>query len=250
MAPKIEASFTASGDVSDYDMLTRDNIQSVFANAAGVSADDIELTITSGSVVIEIVITVPTGDDASSIASSLATGIFTNETVLQNALAAGGVTGVTVEGIIKVPSVSDPPQQGLDATGIALISVFVPVGILLVIGLFFYFLRREQQHADSREENPAKVSTKHRMQYWGRAVVAHAAKKTVTRKPKDRGPGARDTDPTQNQPSSIRNSLGELSRPHQISFSMKPTARAEISTPDETDDETESEPVSTAADQV
>jgi len=98
--------------VSDYDQTTQDSIADVLATNAGVARSAVTLTITSASVRVIAEIEVADEQAATSTATTLASGIFSNPSALTSALASGGVSGVTVGQIETLPEVSAPPNPG------------------------------------------------------------------------------------------------------------------------------------------
>lgn len=109
----VTATFTAAGDVSDYDTTTQEVIKGVIAAGAGVTADAVTLTITGASVSITASILVSDGAAATSTAASLSSGIFASSSALSAALA-GANLALTVEALTPVTSalaVPPPPPQ-------------------------------------------------------------------------------------------------------------------------------------------
>jgi hypothetical protein len=94
----VEAVVYASGTVSDYAEGSSANYQlkAAFAAAAGVSASDVALTVTSGSVRIVATITVPSGTTASVVKTSLENAIGSTTTSATTALGITVVDTVTV----------------------------------------------------------------------------------------------------------------------------------------------------------
>ena len=106
----VACSFSAAGDVSDYDASTQLDIRAVFASAAGIALAAVELRVTAGSVVIDVVIRVVTGALAGTIASTLEVGILADDSSLQAALASGGVNAsVTAVARPTLVAASPPP---------------------------------------------------------------------------------------------------------------------------------------------
>jgi hypothetical protein len=101
MGKPVVVSFTASGSVHNY--ADTSALQSKFAAAAGVDAALVTISVTAGSVVITATIAVPTGTDALSVQSSLATKIGT-------AASASAALGVTVESVPTIVVASTPPS--------------------------------------------------------------------------------------------------------------------------------------------
>ena len=76
--------------------------RAVIAAEAGVDVSYVQLTITAASVSITVRIKVPVFG-ANNTVSALATGIFKDTATLETALAAGGVSGLTVATISTSP---------------------------------------------------------------------------------------------------------------------------------------------------
>lgn len=107
----VSASFTAAGDVSDFDdVARRESIKAVIAAEANVAPRHVELLITLASVRITAKITVPTELAAEAAIASLSAGAFSSEAALQAAFETGGVA-------IEVERISAAPQHGSNETG-------------------------------------------------------------------------------------------------------------------------------------
>ena len=118
----VYASFVASGDVSDYDAAKQSTIASVVASAVGVAASDVAITVQAASVRITVQVHFPSSPAASAAVETLSTGIFHDPAALEAALAAGGVSGVSVAAIMSSPAThidphhaSPPPPPNLPA---------------------------------------------------------------------------------------------------------------------------------------
>lgn len=97
----------AAGDPSDYDNQIKENMKSVFADAAGVDIDKVTLEITPGSVNIEVEIEVTDTTAGTSVSSALQTGVLASPAALESAMATQGVS-LTVLAITP-PAVVAPP---------------------------------------------------------------------------------------------------------------------------------------------
>lgn len=101
--PEVTISFTASGDVTDYDEGKKNGIAQVIADAVGVEQSEVTITIAVGSVIVTAVIATTTMA-ASSTVSTLSNGICASPSALTTALIDGGISGVNVGEITAVSS--------------------------------------------------------------------------------------------------------------------------------------------------
>ena len=109
----ITTAFTLSGSVTDYDETKQVAISKTIADAAGVATSAVQLVITAASVQVTAIITVA-GSSGSAVVASLtgSGGILASANALQLALAANGLSGVTVESAPTAgltSSISPPP---------------------------------------------------------------------------------------------------------------------------------------------
>jgi len=128
----IETAFTASGDVSDYDANKVAAIKGIFAAAAGVTTNDVQLTIVSASVSVSAVITVDAASSGTAL-TSLSTGIMASETTLTAALSANSLLStVTVAAITTAPLIAaSPPPSPPPSSSDDGLSVGALVGIIV-----------------------------------------------------------------------------------------------------------------------
>ena len=103
---QISATFTLSGDVSDFDASTQDAIKDAIAQSAAVARGAVSLQIAPASVRVTSTITVANQAAADTTASILATTIFASAGALSAALSTAGVTA-TVGAIESPPAVAD-----------------------------------------------------------------------------------------------------------------------------------------------
>ena len=117
-AHRVSGEFTLSGgSPSDYDQAARASIKGVLAEAAGVSADAVSLTLTAGSVVVSYEIIVADATAAATSRDSLVAGPLATPAALQTAL----VDRFAADGVVSAPAVEvqalTPPQAVSVATG-------------------------------------------------------------------------------------------------------------------------------------
>jgi hypothetical protein len=143
--PKVNVEFTVAGDVSDIDASTQTVIKQVIADAAGVAASAVSLTLSSGSVRISAEITFADDSSAESAAVSMSSGIFARSSSLENALAAGGAS-VTVSAITQAPSNQDSSGGGSGGDSPVGIIVGVLAGVSLLTTAGFAYMRQQKKH--------------------------------------------------------------------------------------------------------
>ena len=112
---EVTGAFIVQGTVDDYNTPSKKlAMAEVIANASSVEAEQVTITVAAASVRVEYAIRLDTEAAASSTASALVAtsgggggegGIFATASALEQALRAGGVTGVTVESIAQAPTV-------------------------------------------------------------------------------------------------------------------------------------------------
>ena len=101
--------------MSDYSDAVRAAIRATFAQTLagdGVTADDVVLTIVSGSVSISAAIAVP-ADSASAAVTTLSTGIMSSPSALSTALTSVGgsaLSSITVAAITATPQIAASPS--------------------------------------------------------------------------------------------------------------------------------------------
>jgi len=134
-AATVTTSFAAAGDVSDYGPSVQASMKEVFGAEAGVSPNAVTLTIASGSVVITAEIAVESAAQASTISSTLNSGVMASPTALQSAMAAQGVT-VSVASVsapvANVPAVASSSDSE-DNTAIVIVVAVVAALLLLCV---------------------------------------------------------------------------------------------------------------------
>ena len=96
--PSVLLVFIAAGSLSDWGPAQQAAVQGEVAALAGVNANDVELTVTAGSVVVRAKISVVDASAATATVSSLGTQ-------LADAAAASNLLGVTVEDIPSLEAV-------------------------------------------------------------------------------------------------------------------------------------------------
>ena len=169
-------SFIASGDVSDFSPSVVESIKIVIAGIANhapgvqLTSSNIEVTVSSASVNVLVMIHAPSAQAAASITAVMA-GVFLSPATLEAALTAGGTEGVSITQIISAPTLQ-PPQmnsivlpstasdQGSSLTW-AVVAGLAGLGILL-LGLVFIictlWVHLKRQSATSAE-SAAKQAT-------------------------------------------------------------------------------------------
>jgi len=106
----VTTSFTAAGDVSDFDDATLEAMSAIFAfEAGGVPTSAVTITVASGSVVITVTITAETSRIATSITSNLNRGILGSPAAINAALSAVSLPG-PVNIITSRPATVGPPK--------------------------------------------------------------------------------------------------------------------------------------------
>jgi len=126
---KTVVAFFAAGTPEDYSATVRDTLANNFATLAGVARDAVTVTITAGSVVVNVEIAV---DDAAA-ATALTTTITTT---MADTSTASAFTGMTVTSVPTVTAVADTqlaPASGPDSGLIIGIVVGVVVVVAIVI---------------------------------------------------------------------------------------------------------------------
>jgi len=160
----VTAAFTASGDVGDYDASVQALVRRVIADGAGVDAAAVKLTLAAGSVAITCVVAAVTPAAATSIASTLASGIFASEEALQTALTAGGVNDVTVAAIIRTPSVdgdvSSPSEAGVDGLLVTAIVLSSSAIVLAFVLLYVRFVAAKKDAQPQARPSELKLPWK------------------------------------------------------------------------------------------
>ena len=96
---RVRSSFSAGGDITDYDDSKKAAIASVFAAQAGVPASSVSVTIEAASVLVVVDVAASSEQSATATASSLSSGLLASASALSSALASGGVDGVSVASI-------------------------------------------------------------------------------------------------------------------------------------------------------
>ena len=96
---RVRSSFSAGGDITDYDDSKKAAIASVFAAQAGVPASSVSVTIEAASVLVVVDVAASSEQSATATASSLSSGMLASASALSSALASGGVDGVSVASI-------------------------------------------------------------------------------------------------------------------------------------------------------
>jgi len=108
-------SFIASGDVSDFSPSVVESIKIVIAGIANhapgvqLTSSNIEVTLSSASVNVLVMIHAPSAQAAASITAVMA-GVFLSPATLEAALTAGGTEDVSITQIISAPTLQ-PPQM-------------------------------------------------------------------------------------------------------------------------------------------
>jgi len=106
---RVRSSFTAAGDIADFDDSRRAAIAAIIAARAGVSVSEVSVTVEPGSVNVVIDILVADQSAAASTASDLSTTLFADSTTLASALQSGGVD-------VSVAAVEAPAAQTVAPT--------------------------------------------------------------------------------------------------------------------------------------
>jgi len=133
--PKVTLTLRASGSVADYSDTS--DLKAKVASAAGVSASDVEITVSAASVLITAVINVPSSTTAAAVSASLSTK-------LNSADAASTELGITVEAIptvvttVYITTASECDDGG--AVAGAVISVLLFIGTITTI---VYLVKKE-----------------------------------------------------------------------------------------------------------
>jgi hypothetical protein len=113
-------------------------IRQLIAGWAGVMIPEVNLFLSAGSVTITAEITVSDAAAATSVASTLSSGVFASASALEDALVSGGVTGITIVRIIGVtegPASTSALNNGDSGTDSIIVSWTV-IGVSFgVIGL-------------------------------------------------------------------------------------------------------------------
>jgi len=153
----VSTSFSASGEVSEYDDDRKRRIASVFATEANVPVDDVTILVVSGSVIVTATISVPAAS-ADETAALLQNGIVASPDALQSAMSTGGVNGVTIEDVCSPPAVSaSPPSDGTGAeddsgaSSVVMIIAIAAGGTLLIVAVAVVMIC----HARSRRSSPS-----------------------------------------------------------------------------------------------
>jgi len=132
---KVTLTLRASGSVADYSDTS--GLKAKVASAAGVSASDVEITVSAASVLITAAINVPSSTTATAVSASLSTK-------LNSADAASTELGITVEAIptvvttVYITTASECDDGG--AVAGAVISVLLFIGTIATI---VYLVKKE-----------------------------------------------------------------------------------------------------------
>ena len=131
----------AAGTVDDYDAAKKSDLKQKFATEAGVTASEVEVTVTAASVKISVVINAASQAASNSLKSTL-------DTVLADADAASSFTGVTIEQAPVIATQTQAPDGSVtvvdqnqetpdepDNSGTVVVAVVVPIVCLLLIGV-------------------------------------------------------------------------------------------------------------------
>jgi len=140
---EIKSSFTIPGAVSDVTQTQKDQMKAVIAGEAGVPTSDVTLSLSAGSVVVDVTISVPE-TIASSVESTLDTGIMKDASSLQAALVAGGLTGVTVAELTPPSTVSTVTKEEMPA-GVLVILIIVAIVAVFAVFCICYLIQQEKK---------------------------------------------------------------------------------------------------------
>ena len=153
----ITMSFNASGSVDDYDDAKKSKIAGVFASEAGVSADKVDVTVVSGSVIITTVITVDAAQ-ADSTVTTLSTGILATANSLETALKTAYPTefaGLDVAAITVAPIVSSSEGVGSSGVGggpLAAVGSGVAIVAMAIVVRFYMAQKRKAKLTNAYSE--------------------------------------------------------------------------------------------------
>jgi hypothetical protein len=121
----------ASGDVSDYTSTVIDSIKASVASAlTGVSASDVSVSVTAGSVRISVIVAVPDTAAQTSVSSQVVSNLA--DTTAATQLVSSQVPTSTGVSIAVTSIISSPASEGgggSDMTNI-IIAIVVPVAVI------------------------------------------------------------------------------------------------------------------------
>jgi len=192
----VEVQFVLSGSVTDYGASEQSAIKDVFASAAGVSAADIALEITSASVSIKASIKVTDETAAADTTNTLNTGILQSRTTLASALHGSGnaqLQDATVVSTSTPETRVTSSEQGLTSSSSssssgAMIAV-IAVGALAVIAIavaVFMHRKRSKKSASTTVVRAVPVAAPGSQVTATSATSSTSAEETVEMEMKDK----------------------------------------------------------------
>jgi hypothetical protein len=166
-------SFTASGDVTDYDETKKTSIQQAFADELSVPVDKVVVVISSGSVVITATI------EATSVAAATAhtntlTSVLTSPTATTSFLVNHGVSNDVV--VASTPqiqnTVATPPSGPSGLSSGAVASIVVPILLLAVAITTVAYIKCVKEPQTERLMSSMQVEGDVQLGYAGKPPVA------------------------------------------------------------------------------
>jgi hypothetical protein len=146
-----------AGDVSSFTPSVQSQIKLATAARAGVDPSAVELTISPGSVIVDVRILTLTAT-AALVQSAMATAISTPSSATAMFASVTGVS-IAVQGIVASPTIANvappPPALAVDETSGSIgIIIGVIVGVILALVLALVFMRHRRR---LNEKRPRKM---------------------------------------------------------------------------------------------